>query len=189
MDQLLASIMLFAGNFPPQGWAYCDGSLLNVQQYQALFAVIGNTFGGNGSTTFALPDLRGRVPLGAGQGPSLQNYLFAKAGGIEQVALATAQLPAHTHTTPPSAPISASSAQATISAPSSSVHTLAAPYDVLNSNPIAGYNNATPNIPLNTGGAAGVTGTAGSNSPVSILQPFLGLNYIIATEGIFPTRP
>src|ERR1700747_753421 len=85
-------------NFPPKGWAFCNGQLLPINQNQALFALLGTTFGGDGRTNFALPDLRGRVPLSAGQGPGLENYNLGQTGGAEQVSLTADQMPPHTHT-------------------------------------------------------------------------------------------
>ena len=93
----IGQITLFAGNFAPRGWAFCNGQLLSIAQNTALFSILGTTYGGNGQTTFALPDLRGRVPVHAGQGPGLSNYDLGQQGGAESVTLTTAQMPAHTH--------------------------------------------------------------------------------------------
>ncbi len=96
-DQFLGEIRLFAGNFAPSGWAFCDGQLLSISQNTALFALLGTTYGGNGINTFALPDLRDRVPIHAGQGAGLSDRLLGESGGVDQVALTGAQLPAHAH--------------------------------------------------------------------------------------------
>ncbi|HYV74110.1 MAG TPA: tail fiber protein, partial [Candidatus Binatia bacterium] len=95
MEQFLGSLLLVPFNFAPTGWALCNGQLLPISQYTALFALIGNTYGGDGVATFALPDLRGRVPTGAGQGPGLQNYALGQSGGAESTTLGVNQLPSH----------------------------------------------------------------------------------------------
>src|SRR3954470_22596670 len=97
MDPFIGQIILFAGNFAPKGWAFCSGQLLSIAQNSALFSLLGTTYGGNGQTTFALPDLRSRVPIHAGQGPGLTNYVQGEQTGVENVTLTTPQLPAHTH--------------------------------------------------------------------------------------------
>jgi microcystin-dependent protein len=96
-DPFLAEIMIFGGNFAPRGWAFCDGQIMSIAQNTALFSLLGTTFGGNGQTTFALPDLRGRVPLHAGSGPGLSNYSLGEMGGQQSVTLTTSQMPAHNH--------------------------------------------------------------------------------------------
>jgi microcystin-dependent protein len=98
MDEYIGTISLFAGNFAPKNWALCNGQILYIQQNNALFAILGITYGGDGKTTFALPDLRGRVPIGVGQGTGLTNRELGKVGGEEAVTLTTAQIPSHTHT-------------------------------------------------------------------------------------------
>ena len=97
-DPFIGQIVMFAGNFAPRGWALCDGQLLPIAQNQALFSILGATYGGDGGTSFALPDLRGRVPLHAGQGPGLNDYNLGQQGGVEQVTLNTSNLPAHSYT-------------------------------------------------------------------------------------------
>src|SRR5437879_11862971 len=94
---LLGSIIMFAGNFAPRGWALCNGQILPIAQNTALFSILGTTYGGNGQTTFALPDLRGRVPVGSGQGPGLSNYDLGQQGGSESETLTVNQMPEHTH--------------------------------------------------------------------------------------------
>src|ERR1041385_5952172 len=97
-EPFLGQVEIYAFDFPPKGWAVCAGQLLPINQNQALFALLGTTYGGNGQTTFALPNLQGRVPIGIGLGAGLQNYVIGDAGGVESVTLAAANLPAHTHT-------------------------------------------------------------------------------------------
>ncbi len=183
MEVFLATILLWPCNFAPVGWAFCNGALLSIAQNQALFALLGVTFGGNGTTTFALPDFRSRVPVGTGTGPGLSAYALGQASGTENVSILVNNLPTHTH----ALTIKVSNAQASDSVPTASINTLAAPYDTANFNPIAGYNNQAPNTALNIG-TPPVTGPTGGNVPVSIMQPYLSVNYIIALQGIFPAR-
>src|SRR5436853_7748499 len=96
-EPFIAEIVMFAGNFAPRGWAFCQGQILAIAQNTALFSLLGTTYGGNGQTTFALPDLRGRVPNSAGQGPGLQNFDLGEVGGVETVTLQVTEMPAHTH--------------------------------------------------------------------------------------------
>jgi len=161
----------------------------SMQLLKALFSLLGTTYGGNGQTTFALPDFRGRVPVGVGQGPGLSNYDLGQVSGSESVTLTINQLPQHNHSVALTLTISASNAKATTSVPAAS-NSLAAPYDISNDNPIAGYNTSAPNTPINIGASSltGTTGIAGGSQPVSIMQPYLGINYIIALQGIFPSR-
>ena len=186
----MATILLWAANFNPRGWAFCQGQLLSISQNTALFSLLGTTFGGNGQTTFGLPDFRGRVPVGVGQGPGTSMYDLGQPGGAESTTLTINQMPAHTHTVAVTLTVKASNAQASDSAPTATVNTPAAPYDTLNASPIAGYNNQAPNTALNIGGgaASGVTGITGNNEPASIMQSYLAINFIIALEGIFPSR-
>src|SRR3977135_1047673 len=97
MDAYIALILLFGGNFEPRNWAFCNGQIMSISQNTALFSLLGTTYGGNGQTTFALPDLRGRVPVGQGQGPGLSNYSLGQVAGAENLFLSIAQLPSHTH--------------------------------------------------------------------------------------------
>ena len=189
MEAFLATILLWPCNFAPNGWAFCAGQILSISQNTALFSLLGTTYGGNGQTTFGLPDFRGRVPVGAGQGPGLSSYNLGQVSGSETVTLTVNQMPAHNHTVALTVTVSASNAQATTSTPSAS-NSLAAPYDASNANPINGYITGAPNTPLNIGGGAvnGNTGLTGGNQPTPILQPYLGINYIIALQGIYPSR-
>ena len=166
----IGEIRLFPYNFAPRGWAFCNGQILPIAQNTALFSLLGTTYGGNGQTTFALPDLRGRVANGSGQGPGLQNYSLGQVAGEESVTLLTTQLPAHTHpftppcnTDDPSAGSPKNNFPATVG------------------NPIyATTTNATM--------GAGTTGGSGGSQPHDNLQPYLTLNYCIALQGIFPSR-
>ncbi|MCW2572782.1 MAG: Tail Collar domain protein [Frankiales bacterium] len=163
----IGEIVLFAGTFAPRNWAFCDGQIMSIQQNAALFSILGTTYGGNGQTTFALPDLRGRVPLGPRQGPGLSSYVLGEAGGEESHALTTSELPAHTHT----AQLPVSSAEETTNRAE-------------RGSPAKGGVYGPPDV-----AGPGVTvATAGSNVPHNNLQPHLALNYIICLFGIFPSR-
>lgn len=167
----IGQISIFAGNFAPRGWAFCNGQILSIAQNTALFSILGTTYGGNGQTTFALPDLRGRVPVSAGVGPGLSPYTLGQMSGSEQVSLIANQLPAHTHT------LMGTSNPGTTDNPGNG--TLAA------GSGVGVYAQGSPaNQPL----AAGSVGATGGNQPVPTLPPSLTVNYIIALQGIFPSR-
>ncbi len=189
----MATIMGWAPNFAPKNWEFCAGQTLSISSNTALFSLIGTTYGGNGQTTFMLPDLRGRVPIGAGQGPGTSQYNLGQKGGVETVSLTEAQLAPHTHgatTSGLSAEINASNQAATESVPGTSGATTLAAASYTG-RPAEVYNNSTPNVALNT--AAKVTGNvsianAGAGQPVGIVQPYLAINYIICIFGVFPPR-
>ncbi len=205
MEEYIGMIKIFGGNFAPRGWALCDGSLLNINQYPPLFALIGTTYGGNGTSTFALPDLRGRSPLGWMQGPSLSNYSLGEAGGNESVSLTTSNLPAHNHIVPQTAV--AGQANIRISdnvanAPNGKNNALAQVTNLLpgstsnrpqiyESSPGFTENNMLNNNSVDTSQLhvpQTTTSLSGSNIPFSNLQPYIAVNYIICLEGIFPGR-
>ncbi len=176
MDPAIGVITMFAGYFAPRYWALCNGQLLNISTNQALFAILGTTYGGNGTVTFALPDLRGRTPVHPGQGPGTSSFGLGQQSGQETVTLLSTNLPAHTHTGVINMGISTVSA--TTDEPGGSV-------------PATGSVNAwqagaTPDGSL--GGVNAVVQTAGGNQPFSIRQPYLCINFIIALQGIFPSR-
>ncbi|UYQ95578.1 tail fiber protein [Chitinophaga horti] len=188
MEPFLALICIFGSNFAPRGWALCNGQILSIAQNTALFSLLGTTYGGNGQTTFALPDLRGRAPIGWGQGPGLPNVSLGEVGGTPNTTLTSAQMPMHTHAVSLTFQVSASNAGGTTGTPSASANTLAGLADS-SGNEVFGYNSQAPNTVLNTGGAAtGNTTIAGGSQPLSIMQPYLGVTFIIALEGIFPSR-
>lgn len=170
MDAYIGEIRLVAFNFVPRGWLPCNGQLLPIPQYIPLFALLGNTFGGDGKTTFALPDLRGRVAIGVGAGPSLTPRQMGDSGGQESVTLTTQQLPAHTHT------LNASSATGTAQTPTSNVPA--------QSSDGAQLYAATPDTAM----SQAAIGTTGEGQPHENMPPFLALNYIICYQGIFPPR-
>jgi len=182
IEPYLGNITVFAGNFAPRSWMFCQGQLLAIAQYDALFALIGTTYGGDGQTTFALPDFRSRTAVHAGQGAGLSNYTIGEMGGSENVTLLSNQLPAHTHQL-----ISFSVKQ------SASANTASGNNNPQNAYPASGtgstvYTNSGDGTTMATYSSMGTTPIAGGNQPVPTVQPYLAMNYIIAVEGIFPSR-
>lgn len=170
-EPFLGQLLLVPYNFAPRGWAFCNGQILPIAQNTALFSLLGTTYGGNGQTTFALPDLRGRCALSAGQGPGLSSYDLGQVSGQETVTLTVNTMPAHNH-----APL-------TIQA-SAGTKLNAVPAN----NNLGGamiYTNAALDSTLTPGGS---TGNTGGSQPHNNMQPYLVLNYCIALEGIFPSR-
>lgn len=167
-DPFIGELRLLPFNFAPRGWATCNGQLLSIAQNQALFALIGTFYGGNGVTTFALPDLRGRVPISSGQGPGLSNYSVGEVAGVETVTLVGGQAPPHTHAV-------AATLTATTKNPNGALpaFTSAGASYGTNANAAMGAAMVSPN----TGG-----------QPHENRQPLLVLNWCIALQGIFPSR-
>jgi microcystin-dependent protein len=174
MDPFIGQIIIFAGNFTIRGYQPCAGQIMSIAQNSALFAILGTTYGGNGQTTFALPDLRSRSAVGTGNGPGLQPIELGEMAGTPNVTLTTANMPAHTHPILPQ--VEVSSSPANTDEPGGSFLT------TTNSN----FYSTTGAPGTHLGGVSGTTGITGSNQPVSNLSPYLGLNYQIAIEGIFP---
>jgi microcystin-dependent protein len=169
-DPYIGEIRLFAGNFAPNGWALCQGQLVPISENTTLFQLIGTTYGGDGQSTFALPDLRGRVPLHQGQGPGLSGRVVGQSGGSEQVTLTQAQMPAHTH-----AEMGSKAAAQAAAGPSGSVPAATA---------INVYGIGQPTTPM----AASAVAPAGGGQPHDNMAPFLAMNYIISLFGIFPVQ-
>ncbi len=169
----MATIMLFAADFAPRNWAYCNGQILSIAQNTALFSLLGTTFGGNGVQTFGLPNFQGRVAVGTGQGAGLSNVVLGEMAGSEQVTLNSTNLPIHTHTV-----------TATLAGTSTAPNT-----DENDGAILAGTNIYAdgPNGAL-AGVSATSSGITGQNVPVPIQKPFLGLNFVICLYGIFPSR-
>ncbi|MFV0590490.1 MAG: phage tail protein [Draconibacterium sp.] len=189
MDPLLGTIQAFGFNFAPRGWFFCSGQLLAISQNTALFSLLGTMFGGDGRTTFALPDLRGRVMVGYGNGPGLTPNTMGARGGNENTLLNVLNLPSHTHTanlSGSSVTIKASSAAGTSPSPSSRSNVLSA----ATSGNI--YTNNAPDVNLNVGNdvsSGNITiGNTGGGSSFSNMQPYQVVNFSIATIGIFPSR-
>jgi microcystin-dependent protein len=174
----LGAIFIFAGNFAPSGYQLCQGQLLPISQYTALFSILGTTYGGNGTTNFALPDLRGRAPIGQGTGPGLSPVLLGQVGGSQNVSILQSNMPAHNHTVAVSAPVGGAGQ----SGPQNNY--LAGTNDGAG-NPYPTYNaTSTAGATL----AAASVSIAGQGLPLSVESPYLGINYIIAMVGIFPSR-
>jgi len=212
MDEaFIATILLFAGNYAPRGWAFCNGQTLPIAQNSALFSLLGTTYGGDGTTTFNLPDLRGRVPVGASDqaGPGLTRRAVGEKAGAESVTLTAAQMPAHAHVLGGqpltfSATLKATSAAGTKASPAGA-YLAATNLRDGNGNPLPDGGGgvakalpyasaATPAVQLAPDAISGtLTGQltvqpTGGSQPVPVLPPYLGLNYIICLEGIYPPR-
>lgn len=176
----IGEIRLFAGNFAPSGWFFCDGSLLPISEYDTLFYVIGTTYGGDGQSTFALPDLRGRVPIGMGQGTGLTNHVLGEIGGQETITLTTANMPQHNH----EGRIVVSNTNATTQTPTTTMA-------IANSGTLSGR-TYSPNLSYNTAGnnttlQTITTQSTGTATPVKINRASVAINYIISVYGIFPS--
>jgi microcystin-dependent protein len=176
MDPFIAQILLFASNFAPRGWALCEGQMLPIAQNTALFSLIGTIYGGDGITTMALPDLRGRVAIGPGQGPGLPDYRQGDKGGTASTTLTVLNMPTHNHV------LNANSSYGTTAVPASNT-SLAATTDG-RSISVNVYSTNAPNVQL----AGASVGNAGANQPINNMQPYLAIPYIIALVGIFPSR-
>jgi microcystin-dependent protein len=175
-DQFISEIRIFAGNFAPTGWALCNGQLIPISQNTALFSLLGTTYGGDGKSTFALPNLQGSAPMASGQGPGLSLRSLGESGGEQNVTLLTTEMPSHTHT-----------AQADAAGGGNAVPTNnswgasggrgrpAAPYAP----------SSTSNVQMSPNG----TSVTGGNLPHNNMPPYLCMTFIIALQGIFPARP
>lgn len=165
----IGEIRMFGGNFAPRGWAFCNGQLQSIAENTTLFSLLGTTYGGDGQTTFGLPDLRGRVPIHFGQGAGLSARNMGEAGGAETVTLTVATMPAHTHLP------AASTAAGTQTSPNGGVWSAAGQLR---------YSSGSPAAALNPGAAS----LAGGGQPHENMVPFTAVSFIIAVEGIFPSR-
>ncbi|WP_208328361.1 phage tail protein [Flavobacterium poyangense] len=183
MEEYIGIVKLFAGNFAPRGWALCNGQILSIAQNAALFSILGTTYGGNGQTTFALPNLQGAVPIGVGTGNG-GTYVLGEAAGTPSTSILTSNLPAHVHTG--AGTIAVANTNSTASIPTAGA-SIAIPGSIISRvfTPTLGFATSTPNVNLATSITTGITG---SNIPISIMQPYLTMTYIICTEGIFPSR-
>ncbi len=167
-DQFLGEIRMFGGNFAPRGWAFLDGQLLAISQNNALFSLLGTVYGGDGRTTFALPDLRGRLPIHKGQGPGLPNFNQGSKAGTETETISVNKMPAHNHTP------GVSSNPASSPVPVGRVPAAA---------PVNAFSAAAPDTDL----ATAIDATGGGQSHSNVM-PFLCINFIVALQGIFPSR-
>jgi microcystin-dependent protein len=167
-NPFVGEIRLFAGNFPPQGWSFCDGQLMSIAENVVLFQLIGTTYGGDGQNTFALPDLRGRVPVHQGIGQS--SYVVGQQGGAETVTVTAGQMPAHRH------------ALLASTSPAGTTH---GPSEVLGSSAaMRFYGSGTPNMAMDPTAVTQV----GGNQPHDNMPPFVALSYIVSLFGIFPSQ-
>lgn len=181
MDPFLAQIVMFGGNFAPRGWAFCNGQLLAINQFQALFSLLGTTYGGDGRTSFGLPDLRGRAPLHTGgttgTGPGLSTRRLGERGGSETNTLTTGQLPSHNH----AATMRAESAAGTTGNPTGNLLGVVT----------TGANIYAPPVPateVSMSSDSIVVNNTGGGQSVNNMQPYTAVNYIIALQGLFPSR-
>ena len=165
----VGEIRMFGGNFAPQGWMFCDGSMLAISQNDVLFALIGTTYGGDGQQTFALPDLRGRAPLHQGTGPGTSTRFIGELGGTETVTLTTTQMPQHTHALKASSGLSTGAAGAN---------------GVLAATSVNMYGSGPPTTPM----AAQAISAQGGAQPHENMAPYLAVSYIISLFGIFPSQ-
>lgn len=196
-EPFIGEVIMFAGNFAPRGWAFCNGQLLSIAQNSALYSILGITYGGDGRTTFALPNLQGRVPVHQGQSPGTSQYTLGKASGTESVTLTLNQLPAHNHTVAlsgtgnVSVALGASSANGNTQTPGPTTVPAKVPGGLAG---LSAFSTTAPDTTLlpvsttTTVNVDGSTGVAGNNLPVPIVQPYVVVNFIIATEGVFPMR-
>jgi microcystin-dependent protein len=173
---------MFAGNFAPRNWAFCQGQILSIAQNTALFSLLGTTYGGNGQTTFALPDFRGRVPVGTGQGPGLPGVTLGEMSGTPTHTLIITEMPAHNHVV--TTTITGTGATANSGSPGSGIPAT--------SSSLSLYVNSSVNPPLNRPLASNVASStatiAGGSQPHNNMQPYLGMNFIIALQGVYPSR-
>lgn len=181
-NPFLGQIQAFGFNFAPRGWAFCHGQLLSIAQNTALFALLGTTYGGNGQTTFALPDLRGRSMIGFGQGPGLSNITQGEQSGTENVTLLVTNLPSHTHTATATSTLQAEGKVGDSANPqgrmlAGNANTFVAPDSTANKTL---FNESVTTTVTNS--------VTGGSQPFGIRDPYLGINYCIALEGIFPSR-
>lgn len=199
MDPFIAQIMMFGGNFAPRGWAFCDGQLLSIAQHTALFSLLGTTYGGDGRTTFGLPDLRGRVPVHPGHGPGLTPRHLGERSGAETNTLTTTQMPTHFHTinaggaSGSTANLKATEGAGNTASPASAKSVASQivigrdTYNILSSNdPTTKVVGAVTDI--SAGGVPTQTDNAGGGQAINNMQPYTCVNFIIALEGIYPSR-
>ncbi|MFC3880797.1 phage tail protein [Algoriphagus namhaensis] len=180
MEGTIGEIRLFGGNYSPRNWADCSGQLISISQNTALFSILGTTYGGDGRTTFGLPDLRSRVAIGEGTGPGLPSFRIGQRGGLEQVQLNVANLPTHNHT------IKVSSTAGDNSDPTGRYSAKAQTEVERGATPVPvdSYGSVANQIPM----ASNSVGNAGGSQPFSVKNPYLGLRYIICLFGTFPSR-
>jgi len=181
-EPFLGEIQMVGFNFAPRGWAHCDGQLLPINSYPALFSLLGTTYGGDGRTTFALPDLRGRSAVHPGAGPGLSPIQWGQRGGAEFQTLTTAQMPSHSHSATTSATLKGVNARGDSATPGG---------NALASKPRTNiYSTTAPNVAMAAGSVTATTtvNNTGGSQQFSIRDPFLGVYHVIALQGIFPSH-
>lgn len=201
----IGGMCAFAGNFAPRNWAYANGQLLAISQNIALFSLLGTYYGGDGRTTFALPDLQGRAIVGAGHGPGLSNYSLGQKSGIEQITLTVSQMPGHSHSATTSLDLTVDPADVTVTA-SLNTHNSPGTNTAPNGNMLAQnaannvYSTTAPNVAMNANaieasanGSISATATTslqnnGGNLPHENRMPYLTINWIVAMQGVYPPR-
>ncbi|MCW5851458.1 MAG: phage tail protein [Anaerolineae bacterium] len=171
MDPFLAEIRIFPFNFAPKGWAFCDGQILPLSQNTALFSLLGTTYGGDGKSNFALPNMQGNTPMHPGQGPGLSLHDLGETGGSETVSLLESEIPSHSHA------LRAASDPSDVQGPSPA-------RSMARSAPGFAYTNTTPNTTL----SANALAPAGGDQPHNNMMPYLTLNFCIALQGLYPPR-
>ncbi|MCC9071452.1 tail fiber protein [Flavobacterium sp. F-65] len=181
-EPFVGEIKILAFNFAPRGYMTCQGQIIGIQQNTALFSLIGTYYGGNGQTTFALPNLQGRMPIGQGQSSLGASFVMGQALGTTSVSILTANMPAHVHTlNGVSVKIKASTANADETSPNGN-------FPAVSQNPSYSGNGATNNIYSGGTAITGTTDITGSGIPIDVSNPYLTINFSIATQGIFPSR-
>ncbi|MBC7776410.1 MAG: phage tail protein [Phycisphaerae bacterium] len=178
MEGTIGTIMMFAGNFAPRAWAYCNGKLLSIASNTALFSILGTTYGGDGRVTFGLPDLQGRVAVGAGQGPGLSDYELGQVGGVEATTMNVVQMASHTHT----------AGAVTIPLSNSAATLKDASNNILGTPTVDTYATPGTTPAVNYGSFSAAVGIQGGSQPFSILQPYECVAFVICIQGIFPVR-
>ena len=174
-EPFIGEISIFAGNFAPRGWALCDGQLLSISQNSALFSLLGTTYGGDGRTTFGLPDLRGRVPMHPGNGPGLTPRSLGEKGGVEDVNLTINQMPSHSH-----------HASGIVRAYNGDPDSESPDETVLANGQF--YSSQSPDANMHADSVQMTVDNSGGSQPHTNIQPYQCVNYIIALEGIYPSR-
>jgi microcystin-dependent protein len=171
-EPFIGEIRMFGGNFAPSGWAFCNGQLLPISENDALFNLIGTTYGGDGQDTFGLPDLQGRIPIHAGTGPSGNTYQLGEKAGVETVTLTTNQIPIHSH-----GPAQASSSDGTQSSPTNGVWAKSS---------LGAYSSGSATVSMNVQALS--LSVAGGSQPHDNMMPFLAISFIISLFGVFPSQ-
>lgn len=173
MDPFVAEIRIFPFNFAPKGWAFCDGQILPLSQNTALFSLLGTTYGGDGKSNFALPDMQGNAPMHPGQGPGLSLHDLGETGGSETVSLLESEIPGHSHG---------------VGAQTTPLSAVAVPTGATLSRPASGNLYFTPGSPTIVTMSDNILAPAGGDQPHNNMQPYLTLNFCIALQGVYPPR-